>query len=157
MSCGHEEDLTAYVDGELSALRERQVALHLTTCADCHATESLLRRTVAHLTTLPAFELSADVRRAVLHRIDQSPGLLERWRSLLGSGLLMPSMGMAAAALAVVVLSSLQQHPASEALDVGQVELAANLDVVADLDVVGLTSPEDLEVIQHLQELEAQP
>jgi anti-sigma factor RsiW len=114
MSCAHEEDLTAYVDGELSALREKQMALHLTTCSGCRATEALLRRTVAQLEAMPAFEPSLGMRRQVLNRLDQSPGVLERLRGVLAPGVLMPSLGLAAAALVAVVVQQRSEEHTSE-------------------------------------------
>ena len=160
MSCAFEEDLTAYVDGELSALRQHQLALHLGTCDDCRSTEALLRKTVAGLAALPAFEPSAQMRRAVLHRIDEAPSLAERFRAAVFPSVLMPALGLGAAAAVAVVLHSVSanraDHPTSP-LEPGQIELAANYELVADYDVLGLDGPEDLEVVQHLQELEAEP
>jgi anti-sigma factor RsiW len=157
MSCAFEEDLTAYVDGELSALRERQLALHLGTCDECRPTEALLRKTVAGLGTLPAFEPSAQMRRAVLHRIDEAPSLAERFRAAVFPSFLMPALGLGAAAAVAVVLHSVSANRATSPLEPGQIELAANYELVTDYDVLGLDSPEDLEVVQHLQELEAEP
>jgi anti-sigma factor RsiW len=158
MSCAQEEDLTAYVDGELSALREKQMALHLATCSSCQATEALLRRTVAQLAAMPAFEPSLGMRRRVLSRIDQSPGVLERVRAALAPAVLMPSLGLAAAAMVAVVIQQAAngQHKPGP-LGAGQLELAANFELIQDIDVVGLDRPEDFEVVQHLQELEAEP
>jgi anti-sigma factor RsiW len=157
MSCAFEEDLTAYVDGELSALRERQLALHLTSCETCRPTEALLRKVVGGMATLPAFEPSPEMRRAVLHRIDEPPSFGERLRAAFIPSVLMPSLGLGAAALVAVVLHSASADHAPSPLEPGQIELAANFDLVADYDVLGLDSPEDLEVVQHLQELEAEP
>ncbi|MFP2934653.1 anti-sigma factor family protein, partial [Pyxidicoccus sp. 3LG] len=47
MSCHYEEDLTAYVDGELPPARRAEVEAHLGTCAGCGATHALLRSAVA--------------------------------------------------------------------------------------------------------------
>jgi anti-sigma factor RsiW len=157
MSCTFEEDLTAYVDGELSALRERQLSQHLSTCMTCRSTETLLRKVVARVAALPGFEPSPDMRRAVLHRIDEAPSFGERLRAALFPSVLMPSLGLGAAALVAVVLHSAGANHAAQPLEPGQVELAANFDLVADYDVLGLDSPEDLDVVQHLQELEAEP
>jgi len=158
MSCPFEEDLTAYVDRELSTLRERQVSLHLPTCASCRSTLGLLERTVARVETMPAFEPSAGLRRAVLNRIDQPPALLDRLRAALTPGVMMPSFGLAAAALVVVVLNQSNRNPPGPPLlEPGQLELATNLEMVEDYDVLGLESPEDVEVVRNLKELEAKP
>ena len=53
MSCPFEEDLTAWVDGELPAARRAEVAEHLGSCAGCQGTEALLRRTLARRAELP--------------------------------------------------------------------------------------------------------
>ncbi|HEX4621314.1 MAG TPA: zf-HC2 domain-containing protein, partial [Myxococcaceae bacterium] len=126
MSCAFEEDLTAYVDGELPALRERQLALHLGTCDGCRSTEALLRKTVVGLAAMPAFEPSADMRRAVLHRIDEAPSLGERFRAALFPSVLMPALGLGAAAVVAVVLHSVNASSTDRSaspLEPGQIEL----------------------------------
>ena len=57
---------------------------------------------------------------------------------------------MAAAVTAVVV------WPQSEEPEGEQLLLAQNLEVVENLDVLGLDSPEDLDVVTSLHELEVQ-
>ena len=52
MSCPFEEDLTAYVDGELPPARRAEVEAHLGGCAGCQGTEALLRSTVARMAEL---------------------------------------------------------------------------------------------------------
>ena len=59
MSCGYEEDLTAYLDGELPPSRQEEVGRHLSGCGACREVEARLRRSVERLATLPAFEPSA--------------------------------------------------------------------------------------------------
>ncbi|MFP2908626.1 anti-sigma factor family protein, partial [Pyxidicoccus sp. 3LFB2] len=49
MSCGFEEDLTAYVDGELPPARRVEVEAHLGACAGCRAMHALLGTAVARL------------------------------------------------------------------------------------------------------------
>ena len=39
----------------------------------------------------------------------------------------------------------------------GWLELAANMEVIEDLDVLGVDRPGDLEVVEHLHELEGAP
>ena len=73
MSCGFEEDLTAYVDGELPPARREEVTAHLDTCAGCRSTHALLRHTVARLAELPAYEPSSATRRAVMAKLDALP------------------------------------------------------------------------------------
>lgn len=157
MSCAFEEDLTAYVDGELPAVRHAQVESHLGTCEACRSTEALLRRTLTSLAALPEFKPSRDTRRAVLAKVDALPlPLAERLKALLRPTVLVPSMGLAAALGLAVVVSNKSDSRLPEAMDAGTLELAANLELVEDYDIVGLEGSEDLEVIEHLHELEVQ-
>jgi anti-sigma factor RsiW len=155
MSCAFEEELTAYIDGELPAARRTEVEAHLGTCAECKSTEALLRRTVASMATLPEFVPSADTRRAVLAKVDAlPPPLKERLLALLRPSVLVPSMGLAAA-LALVVYAS-RDSQGVDVTDEGALELAANMELMEDYDVVGLDSSEDMEVVANLHELEVQ-
>jgi anti-sigma factor RsiW len=157
MSCKLQEELTAYVDGELSPAETSAVRLHLGTCADCRATEALLRRTVQTLEALPAFEPSLGLRRTVLNRVEAVPA---PFRQRLGRSLLVP---WAAGLLTAGVLGLLwATHAAAPALppelkDGTALDVAMNYDVVANLDVLDLESPDDVEVVAHLQELEGRP
>ena len=154
MSCAFEEDLTAYIDGELPTARRAEVEAHVGTCAECQRTEALLRRTLSSMAALPEFKPSADTRRAVLARVDAlPPPLRERLKALLRPGVLVPSLGLAAA-VGLAVIYSGGESQGLEVTDAGALELAANLELVEDYDVVGLDSSEDLEVIENLHELE---
>ncbi|MBF5043644.1 hypothetical protein FGE12_14705 [Aggregicoccus sp. 17bor-14] len=164
MSCTYEEELTAYIDGELEAPRAREVQAHLAGCAACRRTEGLLRHTLARLPELPEPALSPHTRRAVLARVEALPRpLSERlgaaFKPLLRPVLLVP--GLAAVALAVVLLQA-QQEPSvgslllPETADPVAFEVASNMELAEDYDVVGLDSPEDLEVIANLHTLERQ-
>jgi anti-sigma factor RsiW len=156
MSCTFEEDLTAYVDGELPPARRAEVEAHLGTCEECRGTEALLRRTMTSLAALPEFKPSPDTRRAVLAKVDALPlPLRERLKALLRPSVLVPSLGLAAA-MGVVVLFASQESQSLDVTDAGALELAANLELVEDYDIVGLDSSEDLEVIENLHELEVQ-
>ncbi|NMO19486.1 hypothetical protein HPC49_53260 [Pyxidicoccus fallax] len=155
MSCGFEEDLTAYVDGELPPVRRAEVEAHLGTCGGCHATHALLRDAVARVAELPAFEPSPATRRAVLAKLDALP---EPWwarlRALLRPAVLVPSAGLVAAvAVALVVVGSGSEAP-PELADPAVMELAANLELAEDYELLGLDSAEDLEVVANLHELE---
>lgn len=157
MSCTFEEDLTAYVDGELPPARRAQVEAHLGTCAECHATEALLRRTVQQLATLPEFVPSASMRREVLAKVDAlPPSFRERLRALLRPGVLVPSAALAGAVVLALHVGGRGpgREPALDVTDAGVLEVAANMDVVEDYDVAGLDSVEDMEVVAHLHELE---
>lgn len=161
MSCEFEEELTASLDRELSEDRERQLQLHLPGCAACSATLPLLRDTLSSLAALPALESSSAQRSAVLTRIAALP---PRRRWAWPSGLArpagwVPALGMAAVvALAIWVLRpDSQPGPGGLLLEPERLELAANLEVLEDLEVLGLESAEDLEVIMRLEELEGTP
>ena len=86
MSCTVEDELTAFVDGELSAVEAARVRGHLTSCSDCRSTEALLRRTLTELATLPGFEPSAGLRRRVLAEVDGAPAALAGADAGRGSG-----------------------------------------------------------------------
>lgn len=167
MSCEFEEDLTAYVDRELPPLRARQLEGHLPGCSGCAATLALLQRTVTALASMPAFSPSAQLRRDVLNRISEEVPLSDRLKELLRGWLRPQVMLPALSAAAVVALAIIATQPARGpggpgdapllVADASELELAQNLELVEDLDVVGLESPEDLEVVERLQELEGQP
>jgi anti-sigma factor RsiW len=154
MSCPFEEDLTAYVDGELPHERRAEVETHLSGCAGCQGTEALLRRTVARMAELPEFTPSTATRREVLAKVDALPRPLgERLRALLRPTVLVPAAGLAAVA-GLALYTTAPREPALEVPDAGTLELAMNLEVVEDYEVLGLDESEDLEVVAHLHELE---
>ncbi|NOK15186.1 anti-sigma factor family protein [Corallococcus exercitus] len=159
MSCEHEEDLTAYVDGELPPPHRARVEAHLGTCAECQGTERLLRLTVARMAELPDFTPSPSARRELLARVDALPPTWrERFARLLKPGVLVPSAGLAGlasmAVLALLVAGRTRvEAPALEEWDPGALEVAANLELVEDYEVLGLDSSEDLEVVESLHEL----
>ena len=148
MSCTFQEDLTAYVDSQLEPLRARQVEEHLDGCAQCQATYRSLRAGVAALAQLPPQPSFPGLRRKVLTRLDEPPrgvaGAWARWGA---------AFGMAAAAALVVATSvGLQSELKPESPE--QLLYAQNEEVLEDFDVVGLDDVSDLEVIEHLHELE---
>jgi anti-sigma factor RsiW len=157
MSCAVEDELTAFIDGELSPARHAQVAAHLETCAPCRSTEALLRGALAKVAQLPGVPPSPALRRQVLARVDAlPPPLRERLRALLRPWVWAPALGLAAAAVVVMAGVSLRAPAGLEEADAGALELASNLELVEDYEVVGLDTFEDLEVVTHLHELEVQ-
>lgn len=146
------EQLTAYVDGELSELEAKALEAELARDPALRALEQRLRRTVALVEALPAPEPSTALRRAVLSRIDQ-PTLGERLKGLFTPPRLGVA-GLAAAAVAAVVVVAAQ--PKDVPGDEEQLFLAQNMEVIEDLDLVGLDSPDDLDVVASLHELEVQ-
>jgi len=154
MSCTIAGELTAYLDRELPVLQLKQIENHLASCRECRSTERLLRRTVVRLAELPAFELSNATRRNVLSRVDEAANrsIGSRLEALWRPQVLFPSLGLA---LAVIVLV-ISREPL-ELRDARLFEVGANLELAEDYEVVGLSSLDDLEVVQHLHELEGAP
>ncbi len=161
MSCKLEEELTAYVDGELTPADAKTVRAHLAECADCRSTEALVRRTVQTLEALPAFEPSLGLRRALLNRLDAVPApLAERFRGWLRPGLLVPSAaGLLAAGLVALYVAGpgAQKNLPAELQDGAALDVAMNFEVVSDYELLGLESPDDVEVVARLDELEGRP
>jgi anti-sigma factor RsiW len=157
MSCAHQESLTAYLDHELSSAQVERLQSHLATCNECRATLALLQTATARLKELPPIEPSVGMRRMLLNRLSnerQQRSVFERWRGVW----LLPILGGSAAA---IIALGITQHAAQGTMlqmaEPGGIELAANFEVVRDMDVLGLERPEDFEVIEHLDELEATP
>jgi anti-sigma factor RsiW len=153
MSCTVENELPAYLDGELSAEATARVKAHLAACEDCRTTELLLRRTVSSLHALPAFEPSRGLRRRVLAEVEALPASAwAGWRTWLRPGRLLPSGAALAAAVAVAVVAAhwVEQR---RSLDLA---VAANYELLSDYEVLGL-SADDLDVVEHLDELEGRP
>ena len=151
-----EDELTAYVDGELSELDMQRVKAALAADPKLAALEQQLRMTVAAVEALPSPQPSQALRRAVLNGLDAPEGF--SWAKWLRPSRLMPALGMAAAAalVAVIAQQGAQVGPLHEAEE-EQLYVAQNLDVLEDLDLAGLESAEDLEVIAELNSLEATP
>lgn len=145
-------ELTAYIDGELSA--EDTTALEAALAADpqLKALEAQLRRTVTLVEAMEAPATSQALRRGVLNAVD-TPTLGEKLAAWLTPARLVPAGAFAAAVLAVVVVVGRNEGTPK---DEEQLFLAQNMDVLEDLDVVGLDSPEDLDVVASLKELEVQ-
>lgn len=143
-------DLTAYIDGELSEARAKEVEAALAADPGLRALEQQLRMTVATLKTLPEPAPSAALRRSVLSRVDE-PTWRERLARWLTPPRLVPvGLAVAAAVTAVVVWPRAVEAPPDEET----LLLAQNLEVAEDLDLVGLDSADDLAVVAQLDELE---
>lgn len=158
MSCNVEAELTAYVDGELEAAQASTVRSHLLLCADCRATEALLRQTVHTLAALPAFEPSFGLRRTVLQQVDAAgTPLRQRLRRWLRPAVLVPAGLVTASAVALLAVQALRPSLPPELQDGARLDVAMNYDVVANYDILGLDEPDDVEVVARLQELEGRP
>lgn len=153
MSCTVENDLTAYLDGELPPEAATRVKAHLDGCEDCRTTQLLLQHTVSSLGALPPFEPSRGLRRRVLAEVEAlPPSAWAGWRTWLRPGRLLPSGAALAAAVAVAVVTA---HKVEQRRSM-ELAVAANYELLSDYEVVGL-STEDLDVVEHLDELEGRP
>ncbi len=151
-------EVTAYVDGELSADEVRAFEAALQHNPALRAMEQKLRRTIAAVEALPQAESSsAALRRQVLSAIaeEPSPSWLERLGGWLTPGRLVPA-GLAMAAVLVGVVAWAPRGADDQPTDTDQLLVAQNIDVVEDLDLVGADSVDDLDVIASLHELEVQ-
>lgn len=142
-----QEELTAYIDGELPPEKVRELEAALAKDPQLRSLEQRLRRSIDAVEALPLPQTSAALRRAVLAEIGR-PTFWEKWFTL---PRLLP-VGLAlAAGLTAVVLWPREETPV---LDEEKLLLAQNLEVVEDLDLVDLGSAEDLDVVAQLHELE---
>ena len=150
------EELTAYIDGELDPEAARALELELLADPKLKSLEQQLRRTVAMMGQVPALEPSRSLRRSVLSRVE-APTFGERVRGLLTPGRLVPVGALAMAGLAALVVVRGRElgvsHPAGPIESEEQLVLAQNLEVVEDLDLVGLEKADDFDVVAGLHEL----
>jgi anti-sigma factor RsiW len=149
-----QRELTAYIDGELSDAERAEVEAQLAVDPKLKALEARLRQTVALMAKVPAPETSAQLKASVLGKLelDAAPAGFWSWQRAV------PLFAVAAAALLVFVVRtglSGRDEPVAAIVEEDQVLLAQNMELVEDLDLVGLSSPEDLEVIEQLKDLEA--
>ena len=158
MSCEFEQELTAYADGELDEVTRRKLQAHLPGCATCPPMLATLQRAAKAFVRAPGFEPSPNLRRAVMAQIDV-PTFGDRLRSLWRPRVLVPAGALIAAGIAGLVALQPPKDPElpTDLQDPAQLEIAQNLEVLDDYDVVGLDDPDDLDVIEHLNELEATP
>ena len=102
---------------------------------------------------LPEAEPSLSLRRNVLALVDE-PTWKERLAKWLTPPRLVPVGLAVAAAVTAVVLWPGQPVVVEPGLDEDALLLAQNLELAEDLDLVGLESPDDLDVVAQLDELE---
>ena len=141
-----EEDLTAYIDGELPPERTRELEAALAKDPALRSLELRLRQSIEAVEAMPLPQRSPGLRRTVLEAIAK-PTFVERWFTL--PRLLPLGLALAAGLTAVVVWPR-----ADEAIDEERLLLGQNLEVVEDLDLMDLRSTEDLDVVAQLHELE---
>ena len=93
-----------------------------------------------------------------MNGLDAPMTMGERLQKWMRPSRLMPALGMAAAAALVGLIANqgAQVGPLHEAEE-EQLYVAQNFDVLEDLDLAGLESAEDLEVIAAMNSLEGTP
>jgi anti-sigma factor RsiW len=148
-------NLTAYIDGELSELEMRRMKEALDADPELAALERQMRATLKAVAALPSVEPSQALRRAVLSKLDEPTSTFERLRALFTLPKLVPALGLATAAVVAVVV---MQRPVDKPqLDAETLFVAQNMEVLEDLDVLGLENTDDLDVVARLHELEGTP
>ncbi|TML77073.1 MAG: hypothetical protein E6G04_09365 [Actinobacteria bacterium] len=101
------EQLSAYVDGELTGADRDDLEQHLTGCSQCSATLRALRATLADMRALPSpapSEQESWALRAAITKARKKPA--ERYRRWV-----IAASGVAAVAIAVVVISTTGTSP----------------------------------------------
>lgn len=146
-------ELTAWIDGELPEARAREVEAAVAADPKLAALAQKLRRTIAAVEALPQTELATNgLRRNVLAAIE-TPTWGERLSAWLTPGRLAPAGLAVAGAVTAVVLA---RRSGGDEVGDDELLMAQHLDVVEDLDLVGAESPEDVDVIASLHELEVE-
>lgn len=149
-------NLTAYIDGELSELERKRVEDALKTDPELAALERAMRSTLEAVEKLPGPQPSAALRRAVLTRLDEKT-TFEKLRALFTLPRLVPLLGVATAAVVAVVVLQGGVGADKPQLDSETLFVAQNMEVLEDLDLIGLEGADDLDVVASLHELEGTP
>lgn len=147
-----QDELTAYVDGELSEAERRAVEAQLAVDPSLRALEARLRQTVGLMAKVTAPVPSPALKAQVFAGLEPEPGP----RGWFSWPKLVPVVALAAAAALVVVLRA-KAPEAPAVVEEDQVLLAQHMELVEDLDLLGLGSAEDLDVVEQLKDLEATP
>ncbi|MBX7101923.1 MAG: hypothetical protein K1X89_29675 [Myxococcaceae bacterium] len=154
------EQLTAYIDGELSPEAVQALEARLAADPALRSLHAQLALTVAKVEALPPETVAVRpaARAAVLRRVaepEERQGFFAAW---LTPRRLLPSLGLSVA-VAIAVAVSLR-GPHEREVDVPgeeELQLAQQLDVLENYEVLGLESADDFEVVAALHELEATP
>lgn len=144
-----DEQLGAYVDGELSRDDAAAVRAHIGECAECRGTVAMLERMNAAVRAAE-IEPSPEFEARTLAKLRALPMPRRPWLSLLGfeGRRFMPAM--AAASLLVVIAVGYQRwKPAPhEAARYDDIEVAEQAEFLEDMELI-----EDLEVIETLDKV----
>lgn len=150
-----EENLTAYLDGELPPAQVQELEAALAKDPALRALKERLQRAIGAVAALPSPEASPALRRAVLTGAEAPPSLAERVAAFFTLPRLAPLAGVAAAVGVAVVVA--RRGGSDNGAEMEQLALAHDLDVLDDYDVIGLESADDVDVVLNLKELEALP
>ncbi|MBL8954418.1 MAG: zf-HC2 domain-containing protein [Myxococcaceae bacterium] len=148
-------NLTAYIDGELPELEAKRLEEALKVDSELAALERTMRATLKAVEALPSPEPSQALRRAVLSRVAEKSAF-QKLAAYFTLPRLVPAVGLAAAAAVAVVV----WQPWAEGrpgLDPETLFVAQNIEVLEDLDVIGLEGSDDLDIVTSLHELEGTP
>lgn len=149
-------NLTAYIDGELSELEHKRLEDALKTDPELAALERAMRATLEAVEKLPGPQPSSALRRAVLSRLDEKTAF-EKLRALFTLPRLVPLAGLATAAVVAVAVVQGGAGADKPQLDSETLFVAQHMDVLEDLDLLGLEEADDLDVVASLHELEGTP
>ena len=157
-----ETELIAYLKDELPAASRETVARHLEGCAECRATLADFRTLLAGVAAAPAPPLAWQRYRAELRVRLESEAGRRRWSWWRRPFPVAASAGLAAAALALVILAPSARRDEWRARTVDglngfeEVVLGTRLDLLRQYPIVErLDLLEDLDVIRQLDGLEA--
>lgn len=144
-----DEQLGAYVDGELSRDEAAALRNHLGGCGDCRATVTMLER-MNEAVHDAAIEPSPEFEARTLAKLRAMPMPRRPWLSLLGfeGRRFMPAMA-AASLLVVIAVGYRNWKPAAQsAARFDDVEVAEQADFLEEMELI-----EDLEVIETLDKV----
>lgn len=152
--------LSAYLDGELTPEERARVDAALAADPQLRRTLASLQAALAATAALPTPQASPALRRAVLAQV-AAPTWAERLALLWSPRALLPVGAAAALALAVVLVNRDGALPSESAAapvaDEEALAMATHLELLEDMELAGLERAEDLDVVTHLDELEATP
>lgn len=147
-------ELTALLDGSLPEGERAELEAHLAACGGCRAERDRLAATLALLGALPPAPAPSPTFEA-RSAASGSGRVLARLRAGFGWRTLAPGLAGVAAAAGVSLYVG-HRHRADEAFLAEHLELFENFEAVSNVATV--ETPEDLQVVAHLDELqEGQP
>ena len=152
-----QNDLTAYLDGELTEKQARLVSGHLKTCPLCRQEIETLRQSLALVLEWKEIEPSADFDRvfwkkvaAYEERQSRKPGIFSLAWSLLTANYIATPV-----ALALLLLITFFQSKTPQELGLQDKYMIMHTDLFLNMDVIDKKEAlENFEVIEVLDELE---